>query len=132
MSTFYEDDPVVPPKPPAPPSADPDNFANAGQLARGWTRFCYRHRTHSVVDVLRPNYFASCVDRGFDRGDEIAALIGEPESARKLNLVVCAVDRYRKIVRVSLADSQGRYSYVGDDTLDVHAADAPRKSKRVA
>ena len=89
MSTFYDDDPVAPPKPPAPPSADPDSFANAGQLAKGWTRFCYRHRTHSVVDVLRPNYFASCVDRGFNRGDEIAALIGEPESARKLNLIVC-------------------------------------------
>jgi hypothetical protein len=76
------------------------------------------------VDVLRPMYFAACIDAGISRGDEITALIGEPENARKLNLIVCTVDRYKKIVRVSLADSQGRYSYVGDDALDSHGETA--------
>ena len=81
-------------------------------------RFAYRHRKHSLTDVLRPCYFGSVVDAGISRGDEIECLIGEPETARKMRLIVCSVDRHRKIVRVSKGDSQGRYSYVGDDQLD--------------
>lgn len=120
MSEYYEDGPVARPKPEGPPVADDGQFANAGQLARGWTRFAYRTRKHKIVDVLRPGYFSTCVDFGISRGDEITALVGEPESARKLNLIVCGVDRYKKVVRVSLADSQGKYNYVGDDALDSH------------
>ena len=119
---FYDDPEPTKPKPEAPPVADPENFANAGSLAKGWLRFAYRHRKHAIVDVLRPGYFGSVVDAGISRGDEIECLIGEPESARKMRLIVCSVDRHRKIVRVSKSDSQGRYSYVGDDALDAHEA----------
>ena len=77
MSDFYEDPKAVKPKPAGPPTAEQDFFANAGSYGKGWNNFAYRHRKHSLIDVLHPRYFSTCIDFNLSRGDRIAVFLGE-------------------------------------------------------
>ena len=119
MSQFYEDAPAGKPKPVDPDPLADGTFANAGSYGFGWNQFAYRSRKCTLIDLLHPRYFrVQASDFNLSRGDRIACFVGEPEDGVEVVLRVCSVDRHRGVVRVSKANSQGKFAFITHPEFD--------------
>jgi len=97
---FYADEPQERVAVPESPCADPEYFRQVGD-AFGCTAI-YMTKTHTLQQMLRPDYWRKCVTQGLWRGTVIELRMGEPAELRTRRIVVVDINRHTGNVVLAL------------------------------
>ena len=110
-----------------PPAADPEFFRVVGD-AFGCTAV-YLDDKHTVLEMLRPEFWRKCVSQGLWKGTVIELRMGEPAALKTRRVCVVDVNRHTGAVTLSIEggldgkDGRGVFKIVSFP--DVAAAKEP-------
>jgi hypothetical protein len=82
------------------PAADPEYLRRVGD---DWTNtWVYREDKHTLLEMLKPDFWRHGVDRGLRRGDVIELRMGAPEELKTRRICICGVNRHKQTVTLSI------------------------------